>query len=75
MRLREEVRHYVIEARLREKKQFDYSKKESKKETEFLKKQEKERKRALEKAARPLSDYKEDSAEEAKAHPEEHKRR
>ena len=40
MRLRDEVRRYVIEARLREKKALDYKKKSAKKEAEFLKRQE-----------------------------------
>lgn len=40
MRLRDEVKRYVIEARLREKKAIDYKKKEAKKEAEFLKRQE-----------------------------------
>ncbi len=40
MRLRDEVRRYVIEARLREKQALDYKKKSAKKEAEFLKKQE-----------------------------------
>lgn len=54
MRLREEVRNYVIEARLRERRELNWQKIEAKKEAAFLKKQEKARKRALEKAAMPL---------------------
>lgn len=74
MRLREEVRNYVIEARLRERRELNWQKIEAKKEAAFLKKQEKHFTEAIKKASLPNPDRKIWTHDEIQKNPEGHKK-